>query len=34
MTMVYESSNRLLETITNYMDISLLVSGEMTVTNI
>jgi PAS domain S-box-containing protein len=30
-SMVHESSNRLLETITNYMDISLLVSGEMTV---
>ena len=33
LSMVHESSNRLLETITNYMDISLLVSGEMTVTN-
>lgn len=29
--MVHESSSRLLETITNYMDISLLVSGEMIV---
>jgi PAS domain S-box-containing protein len=31
LSMVYESSNRLMETITNYMDRSLLVSGEMTV---
>jgi PAS domain S-box-containing protein len=32
LSMVYESSHRLLETITNYMDRSLLVSGQMTVT--
>jgi PAS domain S-box-containing protein len=32
-SMVHESSNRLLETITNYMDISLLISGEMNVSN-
>jgi PAS domain S-box-containing protein len=31
--MVHESSDRLLDTITNYMDISLLVSGEMNVYN-
>jgi PAS domain S-box-containing protein len=31
-SMLNESSNRLLETITNYMDISLLTSGSMTVT--
>lgn len=31
--MLHESSNRLLDTITNYMDISLLTSGNMTVRN-
>ena len=31
LSMLHESSNRLLDTITNYMDISLLTSGNMTV---
>jgi PAS domain S-box-containing protein len=32
LAMLYESSNRLLNTITNYMDISLIASGSLTVT--
>lgn len=33
LTMLHESSNRLLDCITNYMDISLLTSGNLTVNN-